>query len=240
MNFDSDTNVVEVAVRRLRAKLDDPFPHQAAAHRARHGLCAGGPRATPAGGPDRAIRPPAGPAQPARQSLTDRPACARALCSHSIATRLSKKLALFTAIVIGLVSAASWLSMAMLVKERNAQEQVRGCELVADILALEARNGGELAVLQRLRSDAPMRANARLEVWRADGSAAVCRPGLGGPAAVAPQRAPHAFAVDTPGMAGGQLQAHYTMDFTRSAALGTRWALILVAASRWPPVWWWR
>lgn len=26
MNFDSDTNVVDVAVRRLRAKLDDPFP----------------------------------------------------------------------------------------------------------------------------------------------------------------------------------------------------------------------
>lgn len=26
MNFDSDTNVVEVAIRRLRSKLDDPFP----------------------------------------------------------------------------------------------------------------------------------------------------------------------------------------------------------------------
>lgn len=26
MNFDSDTNVVEVAIRRLRAKMDDPFP----------------------------------------------------------------------------------------------------------------------------------------------------------------------------------------------------------------------
>ncbi|WP_438876039.1 winged helix-turn-helix domain-containing protein, partial [Bacillus cereus group sp. Bce009] len=25
MNFDSDTNVIEVAVRRLRAKVDDPF-----------------------------------------------------------------------------------------------------------------------------------------------------------------------------------------------------------------------
>ena len=25
MNFDSETNVVEVAVRRLRAKIDDPF-----------------------------------------------------------------------------------------------------------------------------------------------------------------------------------------------------------------------
>lgn len=28
MNFDSDTNVVEVAVRRLRAKVDDPYPHR--------------------------------------------------------------------------------------------------------------------------------------------------------------------------------------------------------------------
>ena len=28
MNFDSDSNVVEVAVRRLRAKLDDPFPEK--------------------------------------------------------------------------------------------------------------------------------------------------------------------------------------------------------------------
>jgi two-component system copper resistance phosphate regulon response regulator CusR len=26
MNFDSDTNIVEVAVRRLRGKVDDPFP----------------------------------------------------------------------------------------------------------------------------------------------------------------------------------------------------------------------
>ncbi len=25
MNFDSDTNVVDVAIRRLRAKIDDPF-----------------------------------------------------------------------------------------------------------------------------------------------------------------------------------------------------------------------
>ncbi len=28
MNFDSDTNVVEVAVRRLRAKIDEPFPEK--------------------------------------------------------------------------------------------------------------------------------------------------------------------------------------------------------------------
>jgi two-component system copper resistance phosphate regulon response regulator CusR len=26
MNFDSDTNVIDVAIRRLRAKIDDDFP----------------------------------------------------------------------------------------------------------------------------------------------------------------------------------------------------------------------
>jgi len=26
MNFDSDTNIIEVAIRRLRLKVDDPFP----------------------------------------------------------------------------------------------------------------------------------------------------------------------------------------------------------------------
>ena len=28
MNFDSDTNVVDVAVRRLRAKVDEPYPRK--------------------------------------------------------------------------------------------------------------------------------------------------------------------------------------------------------------------
>jgi two-component system copper resistance phosphate regulon response regulator CusR len=28
MNFDSDTNVVDVNVRRLRSKVDDPFPRK--------------------------------------------------------------------------------------------------------------------------------------------------------------------------------------------------------------------
>jgi two-component system, OmpR family, copper resistance phosphate regulon response regulator CusR len=28
IHFDSDTNVVEVAIRRLRAKIDDPFPQK--------------------------------------------------------------------------------------------------------------------------------------------------------------------------------------------------------------------
>lgn len=28
MNFDCDTNVVEVSIRRLRAKMDDPFENK--------------------------------------------------------------------------------------------------------------------------------------------------------------------------------------------------------------------
>ncbi|MDU1799508.1 MAG: winged helix-turn-helix domain-containing protein, partial [Pseudomonas aeruginosa] len=28
MNFDSDTNVVDVAIKRLRAKVDNPFPNK--------------------------------------------------------------------------------------------------------------------------------------------------------------------------------------------------------------------
>ena len=28
MNFDSDTNVIEVAIRRLRLKIDDPHPNK--------------------------------------------------------------------------------------------------------------------------------------------------------------------------------------------------------------------
>jgi two-component system copper resistance phosphate regulon response regulator CusR len=35
MNFDSDTNVVDVAVRRLRQKIDDPFPSQRLIHTVR-------------------------------------------------------------------------------------------------------------------------------------------------------------------------------------------------------------
>ena len=156
--------------------------------------------------------------------------CNQLLCSHSIAGRLSKKLALFAAVVIGLVSGASWLSMAMMVKERNAQEQARSCDIVADILALEARNGGERAVLQRLNSDAPTRAKAHLQVLRADGSVLYADPMSDALHQSSHQRT-QAFQISTPGVAGGMLQARYTMDFTRSAELGKRWALTLVAVS---------
>ncbi len=69
MNFDSDTNVIEVAMRRLRAKMDDGFEPQADPDRARHGLCARSPGAwrrdrAPVADhpPDPALRPGVGPA----------------------------------------------------------------------------------------------------------------------------------------------------------------------------------
>lgn len=152
--------------------------------------------------------------------------CPTALCSHSIATRLSKKLAIFTAIVIGLVSTASWFSVATMVQQRNVQDLGVRCDLLADILSLEAQNGGESAVLQRLNTDAPMRARTRLEVWRSDGRLLYADPLPEALLDSAHVRA-HEFVIDAPGLPGGQLQARYSVDFTRSAELGARWAIIL-------------
>jgi two-component system, OmpR family, heavy metal sensor histidine kinase CusS len=157
-------------------------------------------------------------------------ACKTPLCSHSISGRLSKKLALFTIVVIGLVSVASWMSVAMLIKERNLQDLGLRCDLLADILALEAASGGEAAVMARLSSDAPMRARSRLEVWRADGQVLFADAPLPAFADSEHLRA-REFRIATPGVAGGELRARYTVDFTAVAAMGQRWAWILAVVT---------
>jgi two-component system, OmpR family, heavy metal sensor histidine kinase CusS len=152
--------------------------------------------------------------------------CNGPLCSHSISTRLSRKLALFTMVVLGVLFAMTWGAVGMMLKERNAQDLAARCKLVAKVVALEARDGGELAVVTRLRSDAAMRSNTMLEVWRADGSLMYADP-----AAMAQQMSEHVqardFSIDTPGVAGGSVRARYTVDYARDAAMGTRWAWIL-------------
>lgn len=148
------------------------------------------------------------------------------VCSHSVSTKLSRKLALFTIAVLGLLSWGSWMSVGMLLEERNAQDLEVRCELIADILALEARSGGEPAVLARLRNDAPMRQNARLQVWRADGSALYddsSTPRL----AASTHKQEHDFRIDAPSLAGGELRARHTVDYTADAQMGRRWAAIL-------------
>jgi two-component system heavy metal sensor histidine kinase CusS len=148
------------------------------------------------------------------------------LCSHSISTRLSRKLALFTMVVLGVLFAVTWGMVKMMLMDRNEQDLYARCKLVSKVMALEARDGGELAVVTRLRSDAAMRANTMLEVWRADGSLMYADP-----ASAAQQMSEHVrardFGIDTPGVAGGSVRARYTVDYAHDAAMGTRWAWIL-------------
>jgi two-component system, OmpR family, heavy metal sensor histidine kinase CusS len=160
-------------------------------------------------------------------------ACKATVCSHSIGRRLSLKLALFTMAVLTVLFAFSWFSVGMMIQERNATDLHQRSDLLAEVLALEARAGGEPAVLQRLRSDAPMRANSLLKVWRADGSALYADT-VRANATSAPSTSHlrmHRFDVETPALPGGVLRAEYTVDFSRDAAIGRRWAWLLVLAT---------
>ncbi|MBL8312763.1 MAG: heavy metal sensor histidine kinase [Rubrivivax sp.] len=155
--------------------------------------------------------------------------CPAAVCSHSIGRRLSRRLALFTMAVLTALFSFSWFGVGMLVQERNTHDLHRRCELLSEVLSLEARAGGEAAVLQRLKSDAPMRAQSQLKVWRADHSLLW--------ADEAPQLAKSShlrtdrFEIEAPGLPGGALQAAYTVDFSRDAAIGRRWGWLLVLAT---------
>jgi two-component system heavy metal sensor histidine kinase CusS len=151
-------------------------------------------------------------------------------CSHSISARLSKKLGLFTIVVMGLLSWASWGAVGMLVKDRNAQDLASRCALFEDLLALEARSGGESAVKARLDLDRAMRRSSRLEVWRADGS--LLHADLASPAFLASKHLEsREFKVEAEQVPGGALRAVYTVDFTDDAAMGARWALILLVVT---------
>jgi len=148
------------------------------------------------------------------------------LCSHSISTRLSKKLALFTIAVLGVLSFMSWMSVGMLIKERNAQDLALRCQLIVDILRVEAARGGEAAVVQRLASDAVMRGFSHLEFRRADGSLLYAdKPDTALQASE--HRRTHVFDVALPSLPGGMLRGSYTVDFSRDAAMGRRWAWLL-------------
>lgn len=152
------------------------------------------------------------------------------VCSHSIARRLSSKLALFTMIVLGLLFTASWVSVKMLLTERNAEDLQTRSALIADIIRLEALAGGEEACLARLHSDAPMRANSRLELWRANGELFYADQ-HSVPHSLTEHTRAQEFQIDTPSIAGGSLKARYTVDYASDAKLGRNWALLLLAVT---------
>ena len=148
-------------------------------------------------------------------------------CSHSIGTRLSRKLAIFTMLVLGVLFASTWMSVSVLLKQRNAQDVEHRSELMAEVLQQAARVGGEPAVLERLRSDAPMRAKNRLQLWAADGRLLFADPS---PSPAIPEHHLRSgnFEVELPGQPGSKLRGIYTVDYSRDAAMGQRWGLILI------------
>jgi len=156
------------------------------------------------------------------------PPCATAACSHSIGRRLSMRLALFTMAVLSLLFTANWFGIGLMIQERNGQELGQRCAMMADVLAHEARQGGEAAVLALLRNDAPLRSNSRLELWRADGGLFYEAQGLHMDPASRHLRTDR-FEVLAAELPGGRLTGRYTVDYSRDAAIGRRWAWILVA-----------
>lgn len=151
-------------------------------------------------------------------------------CSHSISLRLSRKLAVVTMLVLAALFAGAWLSVKMMIREKNAEDARFRGSVIAQILALELKNGGEQACLSRVRADAPMRANTRLELWRADGTPLYADAATGSHA-----MSTHTHSVDfdipAPNLAGGLLKARYTVDFASDAKFGRNWAIVFVVVT---------
>jgi two-component system heavy metal sensor histidine kinase CusS len=150
-----------------------------------------------------------------------------ALCSHSISVRLSRKLAVLTMVVLGLVFGAAWVSIKMFVVEKNQEDLAFRSQVIGRILESKARFGGEAACVAQLHADAPMRANSRIEVRTADGRVLFADP-VDGAHALSRHVQSHRFEVPTPGVGGGKLLVNYTMDFESDARMGRNWAVVLV------------
>ena len=75
--------------------------------------------------------------------------CPEAICTHSLSTRLSRKLAVFTMLVLGALFTVTWGMVKDMLVERNAADLKARCELITDIVSHAARRrrgGGARAV----------------------------------------------------------------------------------------------
>jgi two-component system, OmpR family, heavy metal sensor histidine kinase CusS len=154
------------------------------------------------------------------------PAVGTTPCTHSISARLSKHLALMTMLVLAPLFACLWWSLQYFISIKNAEDVAEHAHVISDIIALEARAGGEAAVRARIAADAPMRMNSKLELWHADG-----RPFFAD--AIDSKRVLSIYTqsaevmIPAPGLPGLELKARYTKDFARDHDMGRRWAWIL-------------
>jgi two-component system heavy metal sensor histidine kinase CusS len=153
--------------------------------------------------------------------------CPESGCSHSISRRLSRKLALFTMVVLGLLFTATWFMVKMVLVERTSEDLQTRSQLLTHLVTSELRSGGEAAVRARLQADAAMRPTSRIELRRADGSLLYADADTPGQALSAEYCEVLDFAIPAPGVPGGTLQASYTVDYAQDAAMGRRWIWIL-------------
>jgi two-component system heavy metal sensor histidine kinase CusS len=153
--------------------------------------------------------------------------CQSPLCSHSISLRLSKKHAILTILLLSAVFTLSWFAIKMLIVQKNTDDLAFRSAVIAKVLESKARSGGEAACLAQLQADQPMRTNARIEVFGADGKPFYADPTVGTHAMSAHSQT-SAFTVQTPGVGGGSMLVRYTMDFESDARMGRVWAGILV------------
>jgi two-component system, OmpR family, heavy metal sensor histidine kinase CusS len=148
------------------------------------------------------------------------------MCSHSIGQRLSRKLALFTMLVLGVLFMSTWWSISTMIIERNQDDLELRSKLIAELAQVTLRNGSEAAVLARLQQDAAMRAKTRLQVWRANGELLYADADAG---VHAMSRHHRSSDMEIPGINGQPaLRLRYSVDFAKDAEMGNRWAWVLL------------
>jgi two-component system, OmpR family, heavy metal sensor histidine kinase CusS len=146
-------------------------------------------------------------------------------CSHSISQRLSRSLALLTMAILASLLGFAWFTTKSTMVEKNLADLRYRSTVIADIIELEARSGGEAAVRKRVQADAAMRANSRLELWYADGTTCYAD-STDGKRAMSEYVHSLDFTIPVAGVPGNMLRARYTGDYAREHAFGQRWALL--------------
>ena len=168
--------------------------------------------------------------------------CTTPGCTHSIGGRLSRKLALFTMLVLGGLSVHRLAVGEDDDRSSATREDLRArCELSSPDARRSTprrrRRGGRAgAAAQPTRRCAPA---TRLEVWRADG-----QPLYADPTPPALARSPHAqthvVQIAAPGTARRPADGALHGRLARDAAMGTRWAWLLTLVDAGRRRRWWR
>jgi two-component system, OmpR family, heavy metal sensor histidine kinase CusS len=143
--------------------------------------------------------------------------------SHSIAKRLSQRLAAFTMAVLTVLFGCAWWSVTYTLDVKNGEDVAEQAHALAEVIELEARTGGEASVRARLAADAPMRMGSKLELWDADG-----KPFFADALDSKRRLSAHVRSADVtigaPGLPGNTLKVRYTKDLAREHAMAKRWA----------------